>query len=76
MDTKEIFKVIIKANSSKNEILGFDEERKAYRVAIKEKAEKNKANIEILKFFRKKLGKEVKIIKGIRNKEKVLKVVS
>ncbi len=70
---EEIFKIIVKPNSAKNEILKFDEGRKAYRVSIKEKAEDNKANIEIIKFFSKLLKKKVKIIKGLKSKEKVLK---
>ena len=71
---EESFKVIVKPNSAKNEIVKLDKERKAYRVNIKEKAEDNKANIEIIKFFSKLLKKKVKIIKGLKSKEKVLKV--
>ena len=41
---------------------------------IKEKAENNKANKEIIKFFSKLLRKKVEIIKGLRSGEKVLKV--
>jgi len=75
MEIKErVFKIIVKANSAKNEIVKFDYGRKAYRVNIKEKAEDNKANIEIIKFFSKLLKKKVKIIKGLKSKEKVLKV--
>jgi len=74
MQIKErVFKIIVKPNSAKNEIKKFDEGRKAYRVNIKEKAEDNKANIEIIKFFSKLLKKKVKIIKGLKSKEKVLK---
>ena len=73
MEKGKIFKIIVKANSAKNEIVKFDKERKAYRVNIKEKAEDNKANIEIIKFFSKLLKKKVKIIKGLKSKEKVLK---
>ena len=74
MEIKEdIFKIIVKPNSAKNEILKFDKERKAYRVNIKEKAEDNKANMEIIKFFSKLLKKKVKIIKGLKSGEKVLK---
>ena len=58
----------------KNEIVKFDKERQAYRVNIKEKAEDNKANIEIIKFFSKLLKKKVKIIKGLRSKEKIIKI--
>ena len=70
---EEVFKVLVKPNSAKNEIVKFDKERKAYRVNIKEKAVDTKANIEIIKFFSKLLKKKVKIIKGLKSKEKVLK---
>ena len=36
------FKVIIKPNSSKNKIIGFDANKKAYKINIKAKAEDNK----------------------------------
>ncbi len=66
-------KIIVKANSSKNEIKEFDVNRKALRVNIKAKAEHGKANIEIIKFF-KKLGYNVGIVKGLKNKEKILRI--
>jgi len=75
MEIKEkIFKIIVKPNASKNEVLGYDDVRKAYLVSIKAKPEQNKANIEIIKFFSKVLKKKVKIIKGLKGKEKTIKV--
>ncbi|MBL7054220.1 DUF167 domain-containing protein [Candidatus Woesearchaeota archaeon] len=75
MEIKEnVFKIIVKPNSVKNEIVRFDKEKGAYRVNIKEKPENNKANIEVIKFFSKLLKKRVKIIKGLKSKEKVLKI--
>ncbi len=71
---KNPFKIIVKPNSSKNEIIGYDETRAAYRVNIKEKAEHNKANVGVIKFFSKLFGKNVRIIKGLRHKEKILKI--
>ena len=75
MEIKESkFKVIVKPNSKKNEILGYDENKKSYRVAIKERAEKGKANLELVKFLNKLLKKRVKIIKGLRSKEKLIQI--
>ncbi|MFH2028308.1 MAG: DUF167 domain-containing protein [Nanoarchaeota archaeon] len=71
---EDIFNIIVKANSSRNEILGYDKEKGAYRVSIKAKAEDNKANIGIIKFFSKLLKKRVKIIRGLKSKEKVIRV--
>lgn len=75
MEIKEdSFKIIVKPNSSKSEIIKYDENEKAYKVNIKAKAEENKANIEIIKFFTRQLKKKVKIIKGLKSKDKIIKV--
>ena len=68
------FKIIVKPNSSKNEVLGYDKDRGAYRVAIKAKPENNKANIEIIKFLSKLLKKKVRIIAGLKGREKLIEV--
>jgi hypothetical protein len=68
------FKIIVKPNSSKNEVLGYDKIRGAYRVAIKAKPENNKANIEIIKFLSKLLKKKVRIIAGLKGREKLIEV--
>lgn len=65
-------KIIIKPNSSKNEILCYDNNKKALRVAIFAKPEENKANIEVIKFFSKMLKKKVRIKSGLTSKEKLL----
>ena len=67
-------KIVVKPNAKKNEILGYDESRKAVKVAIAAQAEKGKANIEVIKFFSKLLGKPVKIKSGLTSKEKLLKL--
>ena len=68
------FKIIVKPNSSRNEILSYDDEKGVYRVNIKAKAEDNKANIEVIKFFSRVLKKRVRIIKGLKSREKIIKV--
>lgn len=68
-------RVIIKAGSHENKVLGFDEKKKALRIAIKEPADKNKANKELVKFLSKELGKKVLIKTGSTSKEKVLEVL-
>ena len=73
MEIKEKkFKIIVKPNSSKNEIVSFDSG--VYRVKIKAPAKDNKANIEIIKFFSKKMG-IVRIVSGLKSKQKVIEVV-
>lgn len=67
-------KVIVKPNSSKSEITGFDDARQAVKVNIKAKPEANKANIEVIKFFSRLLKKRVRIASGFKSKEKILRI--
>ncbi len=69
------FKVIVKPNSKENKILGIDKQKKAIKIAIKAKAEKNKANLELIKFLSKKLKRKVRIKSGFTSKEKVVCIV-
>ncbi len=65
-------KILVKPNAKKDEMLGWDETREAFRVAIAAPAEENKANIAVIKFFSKLTKKQVRILSGLRSKEKVL----
>ena len=69
-----IIKVILKPNSPKNRIIKFDSEKNAYRIEIKAPAQENKANLELIKFLSRSLKKNVKIIKGLKSKEKLIKI--
>lgn len=70
----ERVKIIVKTNSGKSEILNYDKEKGAYRVHVKAIPEKGKANLEIIKLFHKKFKKPIKIVKGLKSKEKVLEI--
>jgi hypothetical protein len=65
-------RIIVKPNKKQDYILGYDYERKALIVEIKAPAEQNKANKEVVKFFRKILKKNVKIKSGHTSHLKVL----
>jgi len=65
-------KIVVKPNSSENKLLGYDEIRKAVKVAIAAPAEENKANLEVIKFFSKLFKKRIKIKFGLKSKEKIL----
>jgi uncharacterized protein (TIGR00251 family) len=62
----------VKPNSNKNEIIS---KGAIWKVAIKEKAEGGKANLELIKFLEKKLNKRVEIIRGKTSKKKILKII-
>ncbi|MBI2130094.1 DUF167 domain-containing protein [Candidatus Woesearchaeota archaeon] len=71
---KEKIKIIAKPNSSKTEIICYDQEKGALRLNVKAHPEENKANIEIIRFFKRLLKKDVKIIYGLKDKEKTIKI--
>lgn len=70
IDTKR-FKVIVKPNAKKTGILGFDENKKALRVAVSAPPDKNKANVELVRFLSKNF-RPVRIVSGLSSREKLL----
>lgn len=72
----KIIAVVVKPGSSKNEIVGYNSERKAWIVKVKAAAEKDAANKELLKFLRKETGKTWLIKKGLHSREKTLVATS
>ncbi|OVE74603.1 YggU family protein [archaeon D22] len=72
---KTHFKVIVKTNAYSTEILGYDDNYEAYRMNVKAEPIEGKANIEIVKFFKKKYKLKVEIISGKTSKEKLIKII-
>jgi uncharacterized protein (TIGR00251 family) len=68
-------RVILKPNSKENKIAGFDKDKDAYKIEIKAPAHENKANAELIKFLSKSLRKKVRILKGIKSREKLLEIL-
>jgi len=64
-------KIKVKANSPNNEVI---EKEGYYEVNVKEKPEKGKANSEIIKLFKRKFKKNVRIVSGFKSKEKILEL--
>ena len=76
MELKENkFKVRIKTNSIKNQIVGYDEANKIYRINLKAKPIEGEANKELIKFLSKELKRNVRIFSGFRSKEKIIEVI-
>ncbi len=65
----------VKAGYKRNRIVSWNSESKTLKVEIGKKAENGKANIEIIKFFSKLLGKKVMIVKGKTSKNKVIRIM-
>ncbi len=68
----KIIPVIIRAGSSRNEIVGYSEGKKAWVISVKEPADKNKANAELLRFLKRETGKGWRIKSGSKSREKIL----
>ena len=67
-----ILKVIVKANSKENKIEKINNGE--YKVEVREKAEKNKANLAVIKILSKYFGKQVHIKSGLKSKVKIVDV--
>jgi len=67
-----IISAIVKPNSPKTKIIS--ETESEIRIDIAAPAENNKANIELIKFLSKKFGKNVRIIRGLASKRKIIEI--
>ena len=67
-------KICVTTNSKKFAIRGFDEWRNAWLVSVKEKAEKGRANKELISELSRLFGKDMKIVSGKRSKEKIVEI--
>ena len=67
-------KVIVKAKSKKEEI-DYNKDKNVYIVYVKSVAKKGKANLDVIKLISKYSGKPVKIIKGLKSKEKIIDIL-
>jgi len=66
--------VIARPNSKESCIKAYDKEKKAYIVWLKEPADKNKANKELIKIIAKRFGKRAKIVSGATAKRKIIEL--
>jgi len=67
-----IINVKVHASSGREEIIKIDNEN--YKVYLKKPAESGKANIELIKLLKKYFLKNIKIIKGLKNRNKIVMV--
>ncbi len=65
-------KIKVKPGSGKQEIKKIGDEN--YIVSLKKPAQDNKANIELLKLLKKYFKQEVRIVKGFKSKNKIIKI--
>ena len=67
-------KIIVKPNSPKSEITGYNKEKQAIKINIKAQPEKGKANKEVIRFLTKALKKQITIKSGLTSKTKIIEV--
>ena len=65
-------KIKVKSGSSKNLV---EKKGEGYIVYVRERAIDNKANKAVLKLLKKYFGKPVRIIKGFKNREKIISFI-
>ncbi len=73
--TGNIFAVIVKPNSSKTGILGFDRDKNAHMISVAAPASGNKANRELLKFLSRITGRRARIKSGLGSRKKIIELV-
>jgi uncharacterized protein (TIGR00251 family) len=64
-----LIRIKVTPNASKTELVEENEQLKLYLKAV---PDKNKANQELIKFFKKKFNLKVEIKSGMKNRNKVL----
>ena len=74
MVRKKTFLVIIRPNARQNKVIGFNEMKRAYNIQIKGPPKDNRANTELVKFLSNLLKKDVVIVRGLRSKEKLIRI--
>ncbi|MCF7872356.1 DUF167 domain-containing protein [Candidatus Woesearchaeota archaeon] len=73
--TKSSIMLIVRTNSNKTQINSFDTARQAYVLDVAAPPQDNKANIEIVKFFKRELGKDIRILSGATAKKKLIRLI-
>ncbi|MBI5391757.1 DUF167 domain-containing protein [Candidatus Woesearchaeota archaeon] len=71
MEIKETtFKVIVKTNAGESKLVCYDAGKQAYKIELNAKPIEGEANKELIKFLSRLLKKQVRIVSGLRNRQK------
>jgi uncharacterized protein (TIGR00251 family) len=65
-------KIHVYPNSKKTEFLGFDKKKEGFVFRLKSKPTEGKANEELLKFIKKEFKITVKIVRGLKSRDKII----
>ncbi len=75
MQFAQTFTILVKTNMPRTEVIEFDKERNAYRMNVHARPEAGKANVEIMKYFKKEYKLNIEIISGFTSREKLVKII-
>ena len=67
-----MLKIRVKTNQAINKIIEKDGH---YIVSVKENPEKGRANLAVVKLFKRELKKNIRIISGFKSKEKLIEFI-
>jgi uncharacterized protein (TIGR00251 family) len=62
-----------KPNSPKTEVVGWDEPKQCLKIAVAAVPDKDRANIELLKFLKKETGMKPELVSGAKSRDKVIR---
>ena len=68
----KIITIKVKPNAPKTKVISQSENE--FTIAIAAPPEQNKANIELIKFLSKHFRAEIKILRGLKSKTKIVKI--
>ncbi len=66
--------VLVKTRASKNEVIGFDNEKQVYILTVKSAPEKGAANLEVVKLLSRHFKMPARIISGFKSKKKLVQI--
>ncbi len=67
-----MLKILVKTNQPVDKIT---EKEGYYIVSVKERAEKGKANLAVIKLFKKELKKNIRLVSGFKSREKLIEII-
>ncbi len=68
----KVLKITVKPNSPETKIIS--ENGAELVIAVHAPAEKNKANLELIKFLKKRFGVDVRIMRGAASRKKIVQI--
>ncbi|MFQ5647848.1 MAG: DUF167 domain-containing protein [Candidatus Aenigmatarchaeota archaeon] len=68
-------KVLVKSGAPRNAVLNYSEAEGYFKIAVAAPPKENRANLELVSFLAKLLGKKVRIKSGHASRRKTLKII-